>query len=646
MQRHFPRGLSVASLAVMLVMAVVGCSPGGARSVTAGMDAAPWQLPAPAEVLRQSAATEAERTRQGSDYLADAGLHNLVEPDPVAHTVTFKPDYTPLPYPPFSGVAYCIYRFHVPDYNDTPEVVYYFSEPPAQWDTAYIGLGDFTRGTWRWFKCTSYPKLSVASLAPYISSPGEEMVIAVVAIGTQELVLDYLRVGDNSAPIASFTAEPSTGPAPLSVHFDGSGSSDYFGSIVDYEWDPEGDGTFETAGAALSATDFTYNTAGIYNAALRVTDPYGLTNTATVPVNATTEPSGTWHSTMADGGNEETGWYPTLLEVQGCPAVSYLDHKNTSTNGVVRYIRATDAQGTAWGAPVLLGECGEGGGHVSMALIEGKPAVAYGDAITRQFVFCTATDANGDAWGAPLKIADDTGVWLGFTALAVVDGNPAVAFADTGGHVHYSPRARRRGASWPATDVTIDPGTNAIDGAQLLVSGGVPLLFYNCDLWREVRLARATTHRVRRGTRRRRCSRTEMGTFSSAALVDGEPALAYVEGGNLDLYFMRASDAQAWHGTPRCKYLRSPPPNGATRAWPSSRASPPSHTWTSPTASCCMSARMDSAGAAWGEPMVIDNHWFDTTGWYSSLNTIAGLPAGGVLQRHPGRTDVRRDVLA
>jgi glucose/arabinose dehydrogenase/PKD repeat protein len=86
----------------------------------------------------------------------------------------------------------------------------------------------------------------------------------------------------NQPPKAVITASPTNGPAPLTVSFDGSGSSDPEGKPLSYSWDLNGDGTF---GDATSPTaSYTYTTAGVYHPSLRVTDDQGATDTASVTV--------------------------------------------------------------------------------------------------------------------------------------------------------------------------------------------------------------------------------------------------------------------------------------------------------------------------------------------------------------------------
>ena len=77
----------------------------------------------------------------------------------------------------------------------------------------------------------------------------------------------------NKAPRATFTATPiSSSAAPLQVAFDASASVDPEGSAMTYEWDFDGDGTFDATGATATHT---YTELGLYNARLRVSDPQG-----------------------------------------------------------------------------------------------------------------------------------------------------------------------------------------------------------------------------------------------------------------------------------------------------------------------------------------------------------------------------------
>jgi YD repeat-containing protein len=86
----------------------------------------------------------------------------------------------------------------------------------------------------------------------------------------------------NNLPTASLTA-PSTVGLRARAAFDGLRSSDTDGVIASWEWDLDGDGTYENAGPQPS---FVYTAPGTYTVRLRVTDDDGgqATTTATVRV--------------------------------------------------------------------------------------------------------------------------------------------------------------------------------------------------------------------------------------------------------------------------------------------------------------------------------------------------------------------------
>jgi len=86
-----------------------------------------------------------------------------------------------------------------------------------------------------------------------------------------------------SPPAIVANGNPSIGIAPLSVNFSASGT-DPDGSIVLYEWDFNGDGTYDWSSPDSGSTSFQYQTSGLYQAALRVTDNDGLTDTDIVVI--------------------------------------------------------------------------------------------------------------------------------------------------------------------------------------------------------------------------------------------------------------------------------------------------------------------------------------------------------------------------
>ncbi|UCF09845.1 MAG: PKD domain-containing protein [Candidatus Bipolaricaulota bacterium] len=87
---------------------------------------------------------------------------------------------------------------------------------------------------------------------------------------------------ENAPPVADISATPTSGPAPLTVSFDATGSSDPDGTVVSYSWDFEGGST----GTGPTATRI-YLAAGSYVVILTVTDDDGATDTETVTIDVT-----------------------------------------------------------------------------------------------------------------------------------------------------------------------------------------------------------------------------------------------------------------------------------------------------------------------------------------------------------------------
>ncbi len=87
----------------------------------------------------------------------------------------------------------------------------------------------------------------------------------------------------NRTPVASATANPTSGAVPLLVQFDGSASSDPDGDSLTYEWDFESDGNTDSTAVTVNHT---YEQAGVYTAKLTVRDGKGGENSTTVRIDA------------------------------------------------------------------------------------------------------------------------------------------------------------------------------------------------------------------------------------------------------------------------------------------------------------------------------------------------------------------------
>jgi parallel beta-helix repeat protein len=92
----------------------------------------------------------------------------------------------------------------------------------------------------------------------------------------------------SSAPIATLAVSPTSGPAPVAVAADASGSAQGANPIASYKF-AWGDGT-STGPQSGATAGHTYTASGTYTVTLTVTDSLGLTSTATATVTVSAAP--------------------------------------------------------------------------------------------------------------------------------------------------------------------------------------------------------------------------------------------------------------------------------------------------------------------------------------------------------------------
>ncbi|MBI5286287.1 MAG: PKD domain-containing protein [Deltaproteobacteria bacterium] len=112
----------------------------------------------------------------------------------------------------------------------------------------------------------------------------------------------------NQPPVvSSFKANSGSGTTPLPVTFS-TVVSDPDGSIVQYEWDFDGNGTYD-ATTTSNPVSYTYNNEGTYTARVRVTDDQGATATGevTIAVSKATTESGISSASSSGGGSSGGG---------------------------------------------------------------------------------------------------------------------------------------------------------------------------------------------------------------------------------------------------------------------------------------------------------------------------------------------------
>jgi PKD repeat protein len=355
-------------------------------------------------------------------------------------------------------------------------------------------------------------------------------------------------IGVNFAPVADLDADVTSGDAPLAVNFDAGGSSDADGTIDDYEWDLDGNGLFNETGDEADArgndtASYEYSYAGKYDVQVRVTDNEGAPGTALLTVKATG-----WITVTVDSGGD-VGWHPSLAVVDGYPAISYGD----DTNGDLKYARAktsTGSRASDWTQIIIVDSTGDVGEYTSLAVVDGCPAISYHDGTHQYLKYARATTSTGDSasdW-TQIVTVDSDGMVGAYTSLAVVDGCPAISYLDgTNGDLKYARATTSTGESashWTQI-VTVDSADSVGYYTSLAVVDGCPAISYRDATNHALKYARATTSAGGSASDWTQIVTVDssdwVGYHTSLAVVDGCPAISYRDDTNNDLKYARAT---------------------------------------------------------------------------------------------------------
>jgi hypothetical protein len=166
-----------------------------------------------------------------------------------------------------------------------------FTQTFQAWDTHYSGVGIRRTipdsGVFSYSRANSnFPTVFDGDTAEIQfrglqSSGSDTYEITVTYILNGQLVTAQFESGasgGNLPPVASFSSSDPTPSTGDTVTFDATGSSDLDGSIDSYEWDLDGDGTYEQDGSSLTTVAETYSTEGDRTVRLRITDNEGATD--------------------------------------------------------------------------------------------------------------------------------------------------------------------------------------------------------------------------------------------------------------------------------------------------------------------------------------------------------------------------------
>ena len=270
-----------------------------------------------------------------------------------------------------------------------------------------------------------------------------------------------------------------------------------------------------------------------------------------------------WFKTLVGGTNwqESRIIRDTLLEnqgisgamIQGRPAVVFTEY----TSRAVRYVRALNATGTAWGAPVTLLATNDFYNPSAVLLeVGGRPSVAYND-FDGNLRFVRANDSTGGSWGSGVVVSTN-GYWA--NSLAIINGNPAIAhlyvesFSKQGLAYHRANDAN--GTTWgPPSLLLTNTGfngggyTNHYSPQLTTVNGHPAIAFQRGANFIETRswyVRASDANGASWGTPHQLVSGYTLPGRQSLIVTDGRPAVCLADDGSPR--FIHAADANgdAW----------------------------------------------------------------------------------------------------
>jgi hypothetical protein len=274
---------------------------------------------------------------------------------------------------------------------------------------------------------------------------------------------------------------------------------------------------------------------------------YDLTNTNLKYTRAADSSGTSWTSpVIVDGAFATVGEYSSLQIVNGRPTISYFDvYPLASVSTGLKYVRAANSIGSAWGTPVLVNFSSYiNEQNTSLQIVNGNPAISCFSAatFTGSMKYIRSADTVGTAWGSTVSITVPGQVGE-FSSSQIVNGNPAIAYYDgTNGDLKYVRASNAAGTSWGAP-LTIDATGDVGQWASMQIVNGFPAISYFNATTADLKYIRATNSSGTSWSTPVTVDAVSLkGKYNSLEVVNGNPAISYYDDTNNNLNFVRAND--------------------------------------------------------------------------------------------------------
>jgi PKD repeat protein len=159
-------------------------------------------------------------------------------------------------------------KFEIQEYGPNPDFSAYPTSGIAPLTVNFTDQSDVNPTAWSWdFNGDGIEDSDLQNPSYTYTVPGNYTVSLTITSGSYtftETKNNYISVNEEVALSANFSAEPTTGTAPLLVYF----TDESTGNPTEWEWDFNNDGTIDSY---LQNPSYTYTESGTYSVKLKVT---------------------------------------------------------------------------------------------------------------------------------------------------------------------------------------------------------------------------------------------------------------------------------------------------------------------------------------------------------------------------------------
>ena len=231
--------------------------------------------PLPGDTPREAATAPSDEDRLQLGEQWEAALSNKH----VAGGI-YSPEYAGAAGRTIDDTAYAIYRFsNLAGYAGKAQIQLGWDPAMDQAKDVYLALANYQTQRWDWFKFPASMTVNLGSFSDYVNT-GQASYAAILSLDNGSFGLEYVLAGTNTLPLADITSNLNANPllnlAPVVVSFNASNSRSYGGTIDSYDFDWEGDGSWDVQGN-LDGLAIHQFPAGNYDTTVRVTDNLGQT---------------------------------------------------------------------------------------------------------------------------------------------------------------------------------------------------------------------------------------------------------------------------------------------------------------------------------------------------------------------------------